>query len=355
VTTAGRTLTAGELREEVIRLGPWHIDIAITPEVSTAVFLEAPPGTYAEDASKITFHNPHDGFLRRLRRAFPDGLESRSVLDCACNCGAYLFFAKEAGAGSCFGFDIREHWIRQAKFLAEHRRQPSDDMRFEVLDLYDLPSRAPGRFDVTLFLGIFYHLPDPVTGLKMAADLTDELLILNTATWAGVPDGSLVADRESVARPMSGAYGLCWYPTGPVVLTRILNWLGFPEVRCSVWRHAPRQRPELDRIEVLAARTPGFFDAWDAGVDEQERIASLLATRTAPRSTTLVLGDVAGEVPDRRLVRLSTGGASDPAAEVARHRSDGARYVAVLEGDVDLGESAAIVFDEVGLRLYELR
>ena len=99
MTTAGRALTSDELREEVIRLGPWHIDIEITPEVSSAAFLDAPPGTYPEDASRITFHNPHDGFLRRIHRAFPGGLEGRSVLDCACNCGAYLFYAKEAGAG----------------------------------------------------------------------------------------------------------------------------------------------------------------------------------------------------------------------------------------------------------------
>jgi tRNA (mo5U34)-methyltransferase len=365
VNSSSRELTAAQLRQEVVRLGPWHIDVEITPEVSTRAFLDAPPGTYPDSHGSVTFHDPHDGFLRRLGRIFPNGLQGRSVLDCACNCGAYLFYAKEAGAGRCVGFDVREHWIDQARFLTEHRRGPSDGMTFEVFDLYDLANRDVGRFDVTFFLGIFYHLPDPVTGLKLAADLTDELLVLNTATKAGHPDGVLVADDESESKLMSGAYGLCWFPTGPVVLTNILNWLGFPEVRCSVWRHAPRQRAELDRIEVLASRTPGFFSEWDAAVPEQERIGNLLATRTAPGATTLVLGDggALSEVPDRQLVRLTSRRAGDLIAEVERHRRAGARYVTVvnegLEGDLDLsaelGERGKIVFDAPGLLLYELR
>jgi tRNA (mo5U34)-methyltransferase len=51
------------------------------------------------------------------------------VLDCACNCGAFLFWAKELGADECFGFDIRQHWIDQAEFLREHRAWPTEGMR----------------------------------------------------------------------------------------------------------------------------------------------------------------------------------------------------------------------------------
>ena len=115
VSSAQDALTAAELREEVVRLGPWHMDVEITPEVSTRAFLDAPPGSYPKSFGKINFHSPREGFQRRLGRLFPQGLEGRSVLDCACNCGAYLFYAKEAGAGHCVGFDLREHWIDQAR------------------------------------------------------------------------------------------------------------------------------------------------------------------------------------------------------------------------------------------------
>ena len=48
-------------------------------------------------------------------------MEGRRVLDCACNCGYFLFWSRELGAGEGLGFDAREHWIRQARFLAAHR------------------------------------------------------------------------------------------------------------------------------------------------------------------------------------------------------------------------------------------
>jgi tRNA (mo5U34)-methyltransferase len=332
LSSAERTATASELREEVIRLGPWHMDVEITPEVSTAAFLDAPPGTYSEDASKITFHSPREGFLRRLYRAFPNGLEGRSVLDCACNCGAYLLFAKEAGAGRSLGFDVREHWIDQARFLAANREQPADDMRFEISDLYDLPKLEPGRFDVTFFLGIFYHLPDPITGLKVAADLTDEVLIINTATRASFPDGLLVPEHESPEKLMSGTYGLCWFPTGPEVLTRILNWLGFPEVRCSIWRHAPRQRKELDRLEVIASRRPGFFAGWDAGGPQgPARMREVIETHTPPGARLLVLGDgrEVGELHSREAVPF----AFEDTAGLDRLVEEGARFLLARDDD----------------------
>jgi tRNA (mo5U34)-methyltransferase len=333
-------MTEAQLREEVMRLGPWHIDIEITPEVSTAAFLDAPPGTYSESFGKISFHNPREGFLRRIRRLFPNGLEGRSVLDCACNCGAYLFYAKEAGAGRCLGFDLREHWIDQARFLTEHRTAPTDDMRFEVADLYDLPNRDMGRFDVTFFLGIFYHLPDPVTGLKLAADLTDEVLILNTATDAGRPDGLLVAEHESPTKAMSGAYGLCWKPTGPQVLAQILNWLGFPEVRCSVWRHAPNQSERLDRIEVIAARTPGFFADWDAFTPPgMTRAGELIGTHTRPNSRVLVRGNAElGELRGREIVR-------------GKHAADYLALVGDAPAEPDAGR---LVLEDPACRIYAL-
>ena len=165
LTGAARALSAEELREEVIRLGPWHVEVEITPEVSTAAFLDAPAGdatrtTSASCTSSARTRASCGGCGACSRR----GWTGRRVLDCACNCGYFLFWSKELGAGECLGFDAREHWIRQARFLAAHRAQPSDGIRFEVCDLYDLPALDPGRFDVTFFNGIFYHLPEPDHG-----------------------------------------------------------------------------------------------------------------------------------------------------------------------------------------------
>jgi len=247
------------LREEIRRLGPWHYDVHVTDGISTHVAHEEGPGTDPLGAS-VSFLDVRPSFMSTLSRVYPNGLAGRTMLDCACNCGAYLFWAKEFGAGACFGSDVREFWIRQARFLLEHRDGPQDDLRFEVADLYDLKRFSLEPFDVTFFGGIFYHLPDPVSGLKMATDLTRELIIINTATWNGLPDGMLVAADESKEQLLSGVYGLNWFPTGPAVLARILKFLGFPETRLHWWQTETVDQPsEMGRLQLFAARDRSTF------------------------------------------------------------------------------------------------
>jgi tRNA (mo5U34)-methyltransferase len=246
-----------DLRAEIIRLGPWHLDVQVTPELSTRVSLEAPVDSYDESFGTVPFQSGEEGFKHKLRTLYPGGLEGRSVLDCACNCGAYLFWAKELGAGRCFGSDVREHWIRQARFLLERRPEPKDDIRFEVCDLYDLPKLSLEPFDVTIFTGLFYHLPDPMTGLKIAADLTNELLIFDSATLSDAEDGFLAVEEERREPLMSGVYGLRWLPTGPKVLTRVFQWAGFVEFRVVRW---VKKAKRGGRVGMLASKVPGLLD-----------------------------------------------------------------------------------------------
>src|SRR5919206_1068489 len=122
-----RILSTVELEQEVIRLGPWHLDVQITDEVSTRAFLKAPEGTYPATPGKVAFQDMRSFFVNTMLRIYPNGLEGRSVLDCACNCGGYLFWAKELGAGECFGFGVGEHWNEPARFLADHFQGPGND------------------------------------------------------------------------------------------------------------------------------------------------------------------------------------------------------------------------------------
>jgi tRNA (mo5U34)-methyltransferase len=238
------TSSTAQLKDEIVKLGPWHLAIDVTPEVSTRVWAEAAGQSLA---------SPRENFQRTLRSIYPGGLEGRSVLDCGCNSGGYSFWAKELGAGRCFGFDAREQWITQARFLLEHRGE--QDMSFEVADLYALPELEP--FDLTVFSGLFYHLPDPVAGLKIAADLTKEVILVMTATKTGSPDGFLYMENEAADMPMSGIYGLNWRPTGPNVVEGILRWLGFPEVR--LLGLAERGSSDHGWMNLIGSRTPGLL------------------------------------------------------------------------------------------------
>jgi tRNA (mo5U34)-methyltransferase len=253
---------AAYLKERIIALAPWHLEVQVTPEISTRVFLE---GANAVDSGSdepppVSFISPREQWTGLMRRIYPNGLEGRTILDCACNCGGYSFWAKELGASKCFGFDVRKQWIDQANFLAEHRSWPSDGVDFEVLDLYDLPERRLEAFDIALFKGIFYHLPDPIRGMKGVADLTKELIVVDTAIRTDLPDGMLAASGESRSHPMSGVYGLNWFPTGPGVLSTILGWLGFPETRVIFWmKEQDPERAGFGRLQIAASRKEGLL------------------------------------------------------------------------------------------------
>ncbi|MES1976031.1 MAG: methyltransferase domain-containing protein [Pseudomonadota bacterium] len=248
-------MTNDQLGAEIRRLGPWHHDVAVAPGVRTG-----DPAFRAEPDPALGAPSVIDPFAKLQRTVaalFPEGMQGRSFLDCACNAGGYLFAARRLGAGQCFGFDVREHWIRQAHFLARHL--PGDDIDAGVCALADVPGLGLKPYDVTLFSGILYHLPDPVAGLKIAADLTRELIIVNTATFPAKQPG-LVLNPESRALLMSGVDGLAWYPTGETVVREMLAWCGFPHARLSFDRATQKGR---GRLEIWAARDPAVFDHYD--------------------------------------------------------------------------------------------
>jgi hypothetical protein len=309
-------------------LVPWHLDVEVRPGLSTRDFAH---DDYPEEFGRVRMIDPRPRFMETLARVFPDGLAGRSVLDCACNCGGFLFWARDAGAGKCLGVDAREHWIDQARFLVRHRERPSDGMTFEVCDLYDLPGRGLPQYDVTLFNGIFYHLPDPLGGLRVAAGLTREVLILNTATKIGLPDGMLSIFEESRTRAVSGVYGLSWFPTGPQVVAQMLRWAGLPEVRCNWWRRLPGQPEGHARMELVAARDTEALWAFDAAVArEGSPLAHLIETAIPPEGRVLVPEGVAVATDGRETIALDEHDGDDAVvARLEAERTRGARWLAV--------------------------
>lgn len=252
--TATTPASDADLRAEILRLAPWHYDIELAPGIRTGA--PVPAGTYAAELGTPTVI-PQHYIAQTLEVIFPGGLAGRSMLDCACNAGAYLFEGARNGAGRSFGFDVREHWIRQARFLS--RYLPSENIEFAVRDLMTLPELALEPFDITIFSGILYHLPDPVAGLRIAADLTRELIIVNTDVLPSRIDG-LVLSPESTVEVMSGVHGLAWLPTGERPIRAMLASCGFPHARV-IFDHSTTYGRR--RMGIMGARDAATFRDWD--------------------------------------------------------------------------------------------
>src|SRR4051812_20812391 len=99
-----------ELIDKARALAPWHLAVDITPDLNTRALADAP---YPKSFGRVRTIDVADRFKETLTRLYPTGLNGRSVLDCGCNCGGYLFWARDLGAGACLGVDVREHWIAQ--------------------------------------------------------------------------------------------------------------------------------------------------------------------------------------------------------------------------------------------------
>ena len=251
------------LRAEIKAMRPWHHNIALNADVATDV-----KGADNPMGNNVSLTLPANVFSSRTQLLLPNGMQGKTFLDCGCNAGGYCFAAKDAGATRTFGFDVRQHWIDQARFIAKHRERNSNDMTFEVAELLGLEA-IDEKFDVTWFSGLLYHLPCPVQGLKAAADKTRDLIFVDTAVQplSGTEEEKqeLVLKFEGTEHLMSGVHRLSWLPGGPKVLRQLFAWMGFPETRLLNWRthrsSAGTKRP--DRLSIVAAREYGRLDAVD--------------------------------------------------------------------------------------------
>ena len=259
-----------ELIKQVRSFGPWHQNIRITEDFRV-MDAYSEPERLRENNNNISLLDMGGRFLEKTKLLYPDGLAGKRFLDCACNAGGYCFWANELGAEAAFGFDAREHWINQAKFLQQNRTiGDGKKIQFQVCDLMKLPELNLPQADFTLFKGIFYHLADPILGLKIAADMTKDVLLFNSARMFGENTESLYCTFEASQNLMSGVHALSWLPSGPSVIAKMLYWLGFNDIR-HCFSKQYENRPNFGRMELIASRTAGALDAY-AEAEDAEKI-----------------------------------------------------------------------------------
>jgi tRNA (mo5U34)-methyltransferase len=109
----------------------------------------------------------------------PD-VKNRTCLDIGCSSGFFSLKLKELGAKYVLGVDDGEqrNAIQQASFAASCLGLQVD---FRHLSVYDVGSVGKS-FDVVLFLGVFYHLRNPMLALDALRRVCTETLLIQTIT-----------------------------------------------------------------------------------------------------------------------------------------------------------------------------
>ena len=253
-----------QLLARMERLKPWRQNIGITEDISTGSVLTL---NAAQDSQCVQSRSrDRDKFLCLVDNLYPAGLHKKRFLDCGCNAGGYCFWARERDAELAFGFDAREHWIKQARMIKNHRTVgPTDFVRLEVMNLYDLPAQDLDPFDLVQFKGMFYHLADPIGGLKIAADHCRDVLLFSTAVIWGQADGSLQSELQEDDKLHGSTHRLSWFPTGPKICVEMIRHLGFESIKLTRYNQVKR-RPTRGRLEIVAARDKGRLDEIDGEV-----------------------------------------------------------------------------------------
>ena len=168
--TSGQELT----RRRVHELGPWFHNMDLGGGWTA-------PEHFLGDYPSVKW--------QRFAHAVPADLRGRSVLDIGCNAGFYALEMKRRGAERVVAVDADPEYLAQARFAAEVE---GAEIEFRQLSVYDV-GQLGERFDVVLFLGVFYHLRHPL----LALDLIHEHVARDLLVFQSMQRGS--AEVEPVA------------------------------------------------------------------------------------------------------------------------------------------------------------
>lgn len=140
--------TPEQIESRINELGPWFHNLCLLG-IPTA------PHHFLGDYPSTKW--------RHFENAIPQDLTGMTVLDVGCNAGFYSIEMKRRGAERVVGIDHDEGYLSQARFAADVLGL---EISFEQLSVYEVP-RLRAKFDLVLFMGVFYHLRHPLLALDI--------------------------------------------------------------------------------------------------------------------------------------------------------------------------------------------
>ncbi|UPY37542.1 DUF1698 domain-containing protein [Sediminicoccus sp. KRV36] len=159
----------------------------------------------------------------------PFDLTGRSVLDVGAWNGFFSFSAKQRGARRVLATDsyVWKHPVWQGRETFELAR---DSLGLEVEAAEIAPFEITdqlGRFDVVLFLGVFYHLYDPIEVMTRLRQVTRQLLLIETHQdlTAEARPGMVFYPAATLAGDATN-----WWGPNPALMLHLLLQLGFTRI-----------------------------------------------------------------------------------------------------------------------------
>jgi tRNA (mo5U34)-methyltransferase len=160
-----------EIERRVRELAPWFHNLRLG-DIQTA------PEHFLGDYPMVKW--------QQFGHSLPDDLRGKTVLDIGCNGGFYSIEMKRRGAEKVVGIDSDDGYLAQATFAAQVSGM---DIDFRQLSVYEVGELGE-KFDLVLFMGVFYHLRHPL----LALDLIREHVVKDLFVFQAMQRGSDVIE-----------------------------------------------------------------------------------------------------------------------------------------------------------------
>src|SRR5665213_3125549 len=188
-----KNVTPARIRQGIGELGPWFYRFEFGAGLET---------TPAIPASVVDIFDTRLQMVNAAVDAhFGDRLRDIECLDIGCHEGFYSLAMARRGVRHVTGVDVREENLKRARFVAEAMGLCGID--YQCGRVETLASEQARTFDLTLFLGVLYHVEDPMRCLRQVAAVTGELCILETQVVEEVEGFAEWGSREW-RRPYQG-------------------------------------------------------------------------------------------------------------------------------------------------------
>ena len=105
------------------------------------------------------------------RLGLPARMEGMRVLDIGCSDGFFSFTAEARGASEVIGLDFR---LPTATGFSVASEILGSRVRYEVDNLFNLTPERFGAFDLIIFVGVLYHLRNPLLALDRVRSVARE-------------------------------------------------------------------------------------------------------------------------------------------------------------------------------------
>jgi tRNA (mo5U34)-methyltransferase len=262
-------MTREEILAELKRLEPWFHRI----DLGGGLF------TKTESVMGEPVDHPLAPW-QTIQKLLPRDLRGKSLLDVGCNAGFYAFETKRRGAQRVLGVDGQRQHVRQGLFV---RKVLGLDVEFRRLNVYELNPRTVGQFDITLALGLLYHLKHPILALENLYQITKELLIIETAIMP--PRQTPKSFSYSFGSMKTTLHPLAYVENPPNAKEQVFNWfLPGADALMALLRNTGFAEVELvevkdDRAVVVCRKAQG-----DAADDAAKNLNAQLKLEDGPRT-----------------------------------------------------------------------